>query len=97
MELLKKFFPYSFGVKDTSDFVVKLIVYVVVGAVAGILIGLLAGIPILGILFSVVGSLIDLYVVIGIFIQKRKNRSHLKFICALGAYRRILPFSFRQS
>ena len=66
MELLKKFFPYSFGVKDLGDFIVKLIVYVVVGAVAGILIGLLAGIPVVGFLFGLAGGLVDLYVTIGI-------------------------------
>ena len=45
MDILKKFFPYSFGVKDLTDMIVKIIVYVVVGAVAGVLIGLLAKLP----------------------------------------------------
>ena len=68
MDMLKKFFPYSFDVKDLGNLIVKIIVYVVIGAVAGILIGLLAGIPIVGILFSIAGSLVDLYVVIGIIL-----------------------------
>jgi hypothetical protein len=66
MALLKKLFPYSFGIKDTADFIVKLIVYVVAGAIAGILIGVLAGIPIVGLIFSIVGGLVDLYVTVGI-------------------------------
>ena len=34
MDMLKKYFPYSFGAKEITDLVVKIIVYVIVGAVA---------------------------------------------------------------
>ena len=33
MDMLKKFFPYSFGAKDITNLIVKIIVYIVVGAV----------------------------------------------------------------
>ena len=65
MDILKKFFPYSFGVKDLTDMIVKIIVYVVVGAVAGVLIGLLAKLPIIGII-GALGGLVDLYCTVGI-------------------------------
>ena len=35
MDMLKKFFPYSFGARDITALVVKIIVYVVAGAVLG--------------------------------------------------------------
>lgn len=66
MDILKKIFPYSFGVKDLTDMIIKIIVYVVVGAVASILIGILANIPILGAIIGAVGGLIDLYCTVGI-------------------------------
>jgi len=66
MDVLKKLFPYSFGIKDTSNFVVKLIVYIVAGAIAGIILGLLSGIPLVGAIFSLLGSLISLYTTVGI-------------------------------
>ncbi len=66
MDMLKKFFPYSFSAKDVTDLVIKIIVYVVCGAVVGALIGILASIPVLGIIFGIVGGLADLYALIGI-------------------------------
>ena len=39
MDMLKKFFPYSFGAKDITNLIVKIIVYIVVGAVIGLLRG----------------------------------------------------------
>ena len=68
MEFLKKFWPYPFKVeeKNVTSLVVKLIVFIVVCAVVGILIGVLAGIPIIGVIFSIIGSLVELYGFVGI-------------------------------
>lgn len=66
MESLKKFFPYSFGAKDVTALVIKVIVYIVVDAVIGVLIGILALIPIIGLIIGLVGSLVGLYTLIGI-------------------------------
>lgn len=66
MDVLKKLFPYSFNIQDTNNFVIKLIVYVVVGIVAGTVIGLLSAIPLVGWLFSLVGTLVSLYVTVGL-------------------------------
>ena len=66
MEMLKKYFPYSFGAKDLTALIIKIIVMVVVDAVAGVLIGLLAALPIIGVIIGLVGGLVGLYFLIGI-------------------------------
>ena len=70
MDFLKKLWPTPFKIKakDVVSFVVQLIIFIVVCAVGGILIGLLAGIPIVGIIFSILGGLLDLYGLIGIIL-----------------------------
>ena len=60
MDMLKKFFPYSFGAKDVTALIVKIVVYVVASAVLGAIIGL---IPLVG---GIVGSLIGIYSTVGI-------------------------------
>lgn len=69
MEMLKKYFPYSFGAKSVADLVVKIIVLLVVGTVATWVIGLLSGIPVIGLLVGLVCGLIDLYVLISIVLS----------------------------
>lgn len=75
MDILKKFWPYSFKERtEVSQLVIAVIIYVVVAIVAGLVLslaGLLSGwIPvvgaILGILLSVVGTVVELYTVAGI-------------------------------
>ena len=66
MDMLKKFFPYSFGADSVKALVIKIIILLVVGAVVGFVIGLLAGIPIIGKLIALVGTLVDLYVLVSI-------------------------------
>lgn len=70
MDLLRKIWPTPFKIKakDVVSFVVQLVIFIVVCAVGGILIGLLAGIPIVGIIFSILGGLLDLYGLIGIIL-----------------------------
>ncbi|MBQ8830557.1 MAG: hypothetical protein IJ017_03045 [Oscillospiraceae bacterium] len=69
MATLKKFFPNAFKAKDLKAFIVALIVYVLIDVVCGFVIGLLAKIPIIGILFSILGSLVGLYALIGIVLS----------------------------
>ncbi len=76
MDTLKKFFPYSFGIKDTSNFVVKIIVYAVASIILGAIVGVLAWLvgltPAVGGILSWVvgtlGSLVSLYCFAGIVI-----------------------------
>ena len=68
MDMLKKFWPTPFKVKekDVNSFVINLIIFVVVCAIAGAVIGLLAKIPLIGIIFGLIGGLVELYGLIGI-------------------------------
>ena len=68
MDFLKTLWPTPFKVqeKDVKSLVVQLIIFILLIAVFSVLIGILALIPIIGIVFAIVGSLIDLYSLIGI-------------------------------
>lgn len=70
MEMLKKYFPYSFKEKkDVAALVINIILYVVIGFIAGVLMSLLSIIPFIGILISIIGGAVDLYVTIGIVLS----------------------------
>ena len=66
MDLLKKFFPYSFGANEVKDLVIKVIVYVVAAAIIGVVIGLLSNLPNIGVIIGLLGGLVDLYCTVGI-------------------------------
>lgn len=74
MDILKKVFPYSFGAAEVKDLVIKIIVYIVAAFLAGVVLsiaGLITGwIPIvgaiIGVLLSIIGGAVELYVLIGI-------------------------------
>ncbi len=70
MNFLRTFWPTPFGVekKNTASLVIHLVSFILVCAVVGWLIGLLSAIPILGLIFSLVGALLELYSLIGIII-----------------------------
>jgi len=70
MDMLKKFFPFSFAAKDgVVGLVINILIYVVVGAVVGAIIGILGGIPIIGILVGIVCWLIEVYVAAGVILS----------------------------
>lgn len=66
MDTLKKIFPYSFKAADLKSMIIKIIVYIVAGFVAGLVLGLLGAIPLLGIIFRIIGWVVDLYCLVGI-------------------------------
>jgi len=74
MDLLKKFFPYSYGAKEVKDLVIKIIVYVVAMVIGGAMLGLVnlivGWLPliggIIGWVLGLAGSLIEIYCVAGI-------------------------------
>lgn len=68
MDMLKKYWPTPFKIKekDIKSFVIQLLIFVVICAVIGWLISVLAGIPIIGIIFSIIGALFELYGLVGI-------------------------------
>ena len=69
METVKKYFPHAFKAEDVKSLVIALVVYVLIDIVCGAVIGLLAKIPVLGIIFGILGSLVGLYALIGIILS----------------------------
>ena len=67
--MVKKFFPNAFKAKELSSFIVALVIYALIDVVCGFVIGLLAKIPVLGIIFSLLGSIVGLYALVGIVLS----------------------------
>ena len=68
MDILRKLWPTPFSVKekDIVSLIVKIIIFLVICAVVGVLIGILAKIPLIGVIFGIIGGLMELYSTIGI-------------------------------
>ena len=70
MATLKKLFPYSFKAKkDIGALIVNVLIYLVFDIVAGAIIGLLSDIPLVGLVFGLVGALLGLYVTVGLILS----------------------------
>lgn len=69
MDILKKFFPLSFKVEEIKSFIISLVIYAVIDVVCGFVIGLLAKIPLIGIIFSLIGSIVGIYALVGIVLS----------------------------
>lgn len=70
MDMLKKFFPLSFQPKaDVAALVINILIQLVVSVVAGWVVSIVAAIPLIGIIFGLVGSLLGLYFLAGIAIS----------------------------
>lgn len=69
MDLLKKVYPNAFKATELKDLIIALVIYVLIDVVCGFVIGLLAKIPLIGILFSILGSVIGLYALVGIILS----------------------------
>lgn len=67
-ELSKKYFPQSFKTDTGKDLLVTVIVYIIISVIGSIVCGLLDGLPLIGFVFSILGSLISLYTSIGIIL-----------------------------
>lgn len=68
MDLLKKIWPTPFKIAkgNVVSLIVNLVIFLVIVAVVGWVASLLAGMPIVGIVFGLVGSLIGIYNTVGI-------------------------------
>lgn len=69
MEILQKYFPQAFKAVDVASLVVAILIYVLFGAIAGAVIGLLCALPVIGVLFSILGTVVSIYAVAGIVIS----------------------------
>ena len=66
MDMLKKYFPFSFKAKDVKDLVINIVIYLVVSIVSGWVLGLIGAIPVIGLIADLVGALLGLYCLVGI-------------------------------
>ena len=66
--MLEKIWPTPYKIKKGNlvSFLIQLIIFIVITAVVGVLIGVLSAIPILGIIFWIVGALLEIYTIVGI-------------------------------
>lgn len=69
MDMIKKVFPHAFKANELKSFIIVLVIYLLIDIVCGFVIGLLAKLPILGIIFSLLGSVVGLYALIGIILS----------------------------
>ena len=66
MDMLKKYFHYSFGAKELKDLIIKIIVYVVAGVVIGTVASVIGLIPLIGgIIGWIVGTVANVYTTAG--------------------------------
>lgn len=65
MDLLRKYFPYSFGVETLKELIVTIIAYILTGLLIGLLLGFLSHISVVGFVFLLLIYLLDLYCGIG--------------------------------
>ena len=70
MDMVKKLWPTPFKIaeKNVVSFIVQLVIFLVVCAVVGWLVSILAGVPVLGIIFSLVVALLEIYGFVGIIL-----------------------------
>ena len=68
-DILKKIFPHAFKATEVKAFVITLVIYCLIDIVCGFVIGLLASLPIIDIIFSLLGSLVGLYAFVGIVLS----------------------------
>lgn len=80
MNILKKFFPFSFGVKtkEINSLIAGILIYVVIGIVVGIVAGLLGNIPVLNVLIGSVTGVLEAYCTAGIVFSVLKFANVMK-------------------
>ena len=70
MDKLKLLFPISFKYADSvANLIIGILIYVVGSAIAGVILGCLSILPIVGLIFSLVGSVLGIYCLAGIVIE----------------------------
>ncbi len=74
IDYLKMIWPTPFKVqeKNVVSLVIQLVIFLVVCAVAGVLLGWLTGIPVVGFIFGILGSLMGIYSLVGIVLAVLK-------------------------
>lgn len=68
MDTIKKLFPLSLNANDFKSFLKTVLIYVVLDFVCGLAIGLLGKLPLIGIVFGLIGSVLGIYFAAGLLI-----------------------------
>ena len=67
MEMIKRYFPLSLNIKDVKDLVIKILIYLVLELVVGLICKVIGFVPAVGgIVAWAVGTVVGLYVLVGI-------------------------------
>ncbi len=71
MDKILPLFPLNAKVnkEDVMSLVITIVMYVVAAVIFGLVIGLLGSIPVIGILFKIIGLLAEIYVIAGIILS----------------------------
>lgn len=68
MELLKTFFPFSFGAKDKQGIITLVVLFIIGVIVCSVLGWLLGNIPVINIISGIVFSIAGLYLLVSLII-----------------------------
>ena len=69
MALIKKLFPLSFRSNSAKDVLISVLIYIFADVVCGLVIGFLGALPIIGLVFNIIGGVLGLYFFVGIVIS----------------------------
>ena len=68
MDTLKKLFPFSFRATDLKSLLITILIYIIADFVCGLVIGILGKLPIIGVIFSIIGAIVGIYFFVAIII-----------------------------
>ena len=68
MDLLRKFFPQAFAVRDLKSLLMTILVYVIINALLGFVLGILGGFPLIGFFFRILGWCVGIYFFLAIVV-----------------------------
>lgn len=66
MDMIKKFWPISLKAVDVKSLVITIVICLVADFVCGLVIGLLSAIPLIGVIFSIIGWVAGIYFLVAI-------------------------------
>lgn len=68
MDILKSLFPWSFKNKTMKDLIVSILIYMAINIVGGFVFALLSSIPLIGLVFSLLGGALGIYTLAGVIL-----------------------------
>ena len=67
MDIIKAYFPFSFGTTDTTNMILKIAVHLIIGIVVGLVCTVIGFVPVVGgIVGWLIGGIVGLYLLGGI-------------------------------